>query len=72
MLLDAGADPNARQVAGFTAIYSAAAANRRDLVELLLAHGANPVLVNDLGQTAAGYARERGHTEIADWLDSLG
>jgi ankyrin repeat protein len=70
ILLAAGADPNARQTAGFTAIFSAAAANRRDLTELLVAHGANASLSNDLGQTAAAYARERGHTEMANWLDS--
>jgi len=71
LLLDAGADPNARQTAGFTAIFSAAAANRRDLAELLIAHGADSSLTNDFGQTAAGFARERNHTEIANWLESL-
>jgi ankyrin repeat protein len=71
LLLAAGADPNARQTAGFTAIFSAAAANRRDLAELLVAHGADPSLTNDFNQTAATFARERNHTEIADWLESL-
>jgi ankyrin repeat protein len=70
LLLDAGANPNARQTGGFTPIFSAAAANRRDLVELLIAKGADPAIQNDFGQTAAGFARERGHTELADWLDS--
>ncbi|HEY9127066.1 MAG TPA: ankyrin repeat domain-containing protein [Acidobacteriaceae bacterium] len=70
LLLDAGALPDARQTGGFTPIFSAAAANRRDLCELLLARGANCRLANDLGQTAAGYARERSHTELADWLES--
>jgi len=71
LLLNAGADPNARQTAGFTAIFSAAAANRRDLAELLVSHGADTSLTNDFGQTAAGFARERNHTEIANWLESL-
>jgi ankyrin repeat protein len=71
LLLDAGADPNARQTAGYTALFSAAAANRSDLAELLIAHGANPTLTNDFGQTAATLARERGHTELADWLESM-
>lgn len=70
ILLDAGAAPNARQTGGYTAIFSAAAANRRDLVELLVAHGADPAILNDFGQSAAGFARERGHVELADWLDS--
>jgi ankyrin repeat protein len=69
LLLEAGADPNARQTAGFTAIFSAAAANRRDLVEILIASGADPAIQNDFGQTAATFARERGHTELADWLE---
>jgi ankyrin repeat protein len=71
LLLEAGAEPNARQTAGYTAIFSAAAANRRDLAEILIAHGANPAIQNDFGQTAASFARERGHAELADWLESL-
>jgi uncharacterized protein len=69
LLLQAGADPNARQTGGFTAVFSAAAANRHDLVKLLLVHGADPGVANDFGQTAAGFARERSHAELADWLD---
>ena len=65
----AGADPNARQTAGFTALFSAAAANRRDLAEILIQHGANPGILNDFGQSAASFARERGHGELADWLE---
>lgn len=68
LLLERGADPNARQAGGFTPLFSAAAANHRDLAELLLAHGANPGLTSDQGLTAAGFARERGHAELADWL----
>ncbi len=70
-LLEAGADPNARQAGGFTALFSAAAANRQDLAQILVAHGANPSLTNDFGQTASAYARQRSHEEIASWLDSL-
>lgn len=71
ILLMHGADANAPQAGGFTAIFSAAAANRRDLAELLLHHGANPQIKNDQGKTPATFARERGHAEIAAWLESL-
>jgi ankyrin repeat protein len=71
LLLAAGANPNATQTGGFTPTFSAAAANRRDLVELLLAHGADPGLRNDFGQSSADYARERTHIELADWLDGI-
>jgi uncharacterized protein len=71
LLLAAGADPNARQTGGFTPIFSAAAANRRDLAKILIAHGADPTIQNDFGQTAAGFARERNHTDLADRLEVL-
>jgi uncharacterized protein len=70
LLLNAGADPNARQAGGFTAIFSAAAANRRDLAELLIAHGADPKAANDFSQTPAGFARERKHEDLATWLET--
>ena len=69
VLLSHGADPNAVQVGGFTALFSAAAANCRDLVETLIESGARPHHRNDFGKTAAEFARERGHTELAEWLD---
>jgi ankyrin repeat protein len=69
LLLAHGADLNAAQAGGFTPIFSAAIANRRDLAELLFSHGANPRQTSDSGKTAADFARERGHAELAAWLD---
>jgi len=69
LLLGHGADPNATQVGGFTALFSAAAANCRELVEALIDSGARPQHRNDFGKTPAEFARERGHTELAEWLD---
>jgi ankyrin repeat protein len=69
LLLENGADPDAMQTGGYTAIFSAAAANRRDLAELLIAHGADPGLESENATTPGEFARERGHAELADWLD---
>jgi ankyrin repeat protein len=71
LLVSHGADVNATQAGGFTPIFSAAAANRIDLVEMLMEHGANPRHTSDQGNTPADIAREHGHAELADWLDSL-
>jgi len=71
LLLAHGAPVNEAQAGGFTPIFSAAIANRRDLAETLLAHGADPHRKSDQGKSAADFARERGHAEIAAWLDSL-
>jgi ankyrin repeat protein len=71
LLLTYGAPANEAQAGGFTPIFSAAIANRRDLAETLLAHGADPHRKSEQGKTAADFARERGHAEIATWLESL-
>jgi uncharacterized protein len=71
LLLDHGAQANATQAGGFTPIFSAAIANRRDLAEILLADGADSRRKNDQGKTPADFARERGHAEMAAWLESL-
>lgn len=71
LLLEHGAAVNAVQAGGFTPIFSAAIANRKDLAEVLLAYGADPHRRNDQDKTAADFARERGHAEMAAWLESL-
>jgi ankyrin repeat protein len=69
LLIAHGADVNAVQAGGFTPIFSAATANRQDLAELLVNHGADPRHKTDEGKTAADFARERGYGELAAWLD---
>ena len=71
LLLAAGADPNAPQDDGFRAMHEAAANNDRAMAELLISKGAIANIKDDKGRTAADLARERGHTEIAAWLESL-
>lgn len=69
-VLDAGADLNARQQVGYTALMGAASAGREDLVDLLLARGADPLLQNDDGKSAAAIAAEHGHHAVARRLAS--
>ena len=51
-VLDAGADPNAQQQAGFRPIHEAGTNANRALAELLLEHGADPTLTTDDGKNA--------------------
>ncbi len=69
-LLEAGADVNATQHGGYTPLLQAAAAGKKDLVRLLLEYVARLDCVCDRGKSAADYARERGHTEVAEILAS--
>ena len=69
ILLDAGADVNASQHGGWTPLHSAAANGDRSVIDLLFAHGADAALANDAGVTPAAFARERGHADIAEYLE---
>jgi ankyrin repeat protein len=64
-LLQAGADPNARQHGANTALMTAAFQNSRQLAELLIAFNANVDLRNDEGKTAADVAAGLGNMELA-------
>jgi ankyrin repeat protein len=68
MLLDAGADPNAKQEGGFVAVHAAAQNGNRELAELLVQRGADTSLATDDGRTAQAIAREAGHEQLADFL----
>jgi len=68
-VLEAGADPNAQQQAGFRPIHEAGTNANRALAELLLAHGADPLLPADSGKSALDLARENGHMDFASWLE---
>ena len=69
MLIDAGADVRATQHGGWTPLHQAAAAGDRGLVDYLLAKGASAGVKNDAGTTPAAIARERGHAELAGYLE---
>jgi uncharacterized protein len=67
-LLEAGADPNARQSGGFTPLHGAAQNGDRVAVEALLANGADTNATTDEGKTAADFARDKGHEDLMPLL----
>ena len=71
LLLDRGADVNARQQGGFTPLHGAAANGDRAMAELLVDRAADPSLRNDEGRTARDLAATREHHGLADWLAGL-
>ena len=68
LLLEAGADPNAKQERGFVPLHSAAANGNAAVVELLLKHGARADAKADDGKTPADMAAEGGHKDLAGRL----
>jgi uncharacterized protein len=65
LLIDAGAEVNAKQSHGWTPLHSAAANGDGELVERLVAAGADPAATNDDGKTAADIATDSGQKKIA-------
>ena len=68
LLLDAGADPNAKSLEGATPLHSAAFTGDLEIAELLLAHGADPNATDPKGKTALDIARHRRSVEVAALL----
>jgi ankyrin repeat protein len=64
LLLDAGAEPDARQQLGYTALHAAAHNDDEALAVLLLRHGADPSLRNEQGATARSIAEARESTAV--------
>jgi len=71
-LLERGADANARQSGGWSALQGAAQNGDRELVEMLIANGAHINARADNNQCAMDLALMRGHQGIADLLEGLG
>ena len=74
VLLDAGANPNARtKIGGATALMFAAVSGHREVVKMLLGAGANPHMMFNNGWTALiSTAQEEGYPEIAKMLLAAG
>ena len=69
LLVDAGADVNARQQAGIAPLHETAQNGDLELTKLLLDHGADPSAQDDRGKTPAATAREHGHEAVAALLE---
>ncbi len=69
-VLEAGADPNVPQQLGFVPLHEAATSGNRAMAELLIAHGADPRQCNESGKSSVALARDRRHTDLAEWLDA--
>jgi ankyrin repeat protein len=70
LLVDRGADVNARQHGGWTALHAAAFNGDLPMAEYLVAHGADASVKSDDGKTPLDAAAEKGHASVVDWLAS--
>lgn len=72
VLLEKGAKPNVIDNGEhFSPLMHAAAEGNLDVVKILLEFGADPVLKDVDGDTAESFARQKGHTEVVEYLKSL-
>ena len=70
LLIDRGAEVNATDLRGNSALHGAVDAGHETVAWLLLNQGANPALRNAAGDTALDIARRRGYDEIVKLLQS--
>lgn len=68
LLLDKGANPNARQQSGVTPLHSAAHNNSIEIVKILLKAGADKSLKTTDGKNARDFAQEIDAKQIAELL----
>ena len=73
-LIEHGADVNAKKIKDpkdYTALHTAGYKNHPESVRVLLEHGADRTIKDSAGYTAAEYAREQGHAELAAYIDGF-
>jgi len=68
LLLERGANPNAKQELDYTPLHTAAGRGDVEMAKLLLAHGAQRDAHGSDGKTPADVAREHGQATFADWI----
>ena len=71
MLIDAGADVNARQHQGFTPLMGAAANGHMEILDILVRSRADLELQSDDGKTALYFAQEKGQAAAAAFLERV-
>jgi len=72
LALEEGINPNSRSGPGYTPLILAAKRNQLAIVKLLLAHGADPSLQDDSGQSALSAASRGGYADIVAALRAAG
>jgi uncharacterized protein len=72
LLLEYGSDVNAADADGWTAINIAAHEGVAELVELLLAAGADPTIPSDSGQTPQETAEREGNRHLLHYFSDVG
>jgi ankyrin repeat protein len=71
LLLSRGAEVDVQgTLEGFTALMTAAAEGQVEIVRHLLDHGADRSLKDKDGDTALTFARQKGHAEVVELLES--
>ncbi|HVS33724.1 MAG TPA: ankyrin repeat domain-containing protein [Thermoanaerobaculia bacterium] len=70
LLLERGADPNARQQMDYTALHGAASRGDVEMAKMLIDRGADRAARGSDGKTVAEVAVEHGHPEFAAWLSA--
>lgn len=70
-LLDSGADINARDIQGQTALFHAARVGNKESVMFLLQHGINYYQVDNNGDIARNIAHQEGHAELLASMDDF-
>ncbi|KAK8535949.1 hypothetical protein V6N13_104560 [Hibiscus sabdariffa] len=69
MLVESGADKNAKSNDGRTALYRAVAHGNRRMVEMLIEMDADPTILDDRGCSAFDIARDKGQEDMVEIME---